>query len=34
MLQGLWAGSIQNMHPKLGAAVWIIPTSSASGGND
>ena len=22
MLQGLWAGSMQNMHPKLGAAVW------------
>ncbi|MDJ0029686.1 oxygenase MpaB family protein [Gordonia alkanivorans] len=22
MFQGLWAGSIQNMHPKLGAAVW------------
>ncbi|MGW0039786.1 oxygenase MpaB family protein [Gordonia sp. NPDC003376] len=22
MLQGLWAGSIQNMHPKLGQAVW------------
>ena len=22
MLQGLWAGSVQNMHPKLGAAVW------------
>lgn len=22
MLQGLWAGSMQNMHPKLGQAVW------------
>ncbi|GAA1481334.1 oxygenase MpaB family protein [Gordonia sinesedis] len=22
MLQGLWAGSMQNMHPKLGVAVW------------
>ncbi|ROZ89355.1 oxygenase MpaB family protein [Gordonia sp. OPL2] len=22
MFQGLWAGSMQNMHPKLGAAVW------------
>ncbi|WP_267615767.1 oxygenase MpaB family protein [Gordonia bronchialis] len=22
MFQGLWAGSMQNMHPKLGAGVW------------
>ncbi|MGU3292603.1 oxygenase MpaB family protein [Williamsia sp. M5A3_1d] len=22
MLMGLWSGSMQNMHPKLGAAVW------------
>lgn len=22
MIEGLWAGSMQNMHPKLGAAVW------------
>lgn len=22
MLQGLWAGTMQNMHPKLGQAVW------------
>ncbi|MFT4128213.1 MAG: oxygenase MpaB family protein [Gordonia sp. (in: high G+C Gram-positive bacteria)] len=22
LLQGLWAGSMQNMHPKLGQAVW------------